>query len=126
MSPTGNPPGRPRGTRCQRDRWAEEQRESTYKQAKEVHAPGGNYATVAAVHEVPVSSLWHRDHGRQGRREGHEKQKKVKTAEEEEIVKLLRELDSWGLSPSPAKCTRKRQTSPPPYNTRSTKRHRRV
>jgi hypothetical protein len=44
-----------------------------------------------------MSSLWHREHGRKNRRDGHEGQKKVSTMEEEEIVKLLKELDSWGL-----------------------------
>ncbi|KAJ7333972.1 hypothetical protein DFH08DRAFT_879860 [Mycena albidolilacea] len=99
MPPTGNPLGRPRGTDAQRARWAEQQPESTYEHAKEaLHtAGGGTYEDAAVVHDVPLSSLWHRDHGHQSRRDGHEKQKKVSTAEEEELVKLLRELDSGGL-----------------------------
>jgi hypothetical protein len=61
-----------------------------------LHTAGGTYEDVAVVHDIPLSSLWHHDHGRQSRRDGHENQKKVLNGEEE-LVKLLRELDSWGL-----------------------------
>ncbi|KAJ7897746.1 hypothetical protein B0H13DRAFT_1884583 [Mycena leptocephala] len=82
---------------CFTEKWAEKQLETNYEHAKEdLHAPGGKYATAAELHDVPLSSLWHREHGRKNRRDGHEGQKKVSTMEEE-IVKLLKELDSWGL-----------------------------
>ncbi|KAJ7483650.1 DDE superfamily endonuclease-domain-containing protein [Mycena latifolia] len=93
-----HPRGRPRGTRRQQEKWAEKQLETNYEHAKEdLHAPGGMYATAAELHDVPLSSLWHREHGRKNRRDWHEGQKKASTMEEE-IVKLLKELESWGLN----------------------------
>jgi hypothetical protein len=73
-------------------------REQAYENARtEIHVGKESYDEAARRHGVKLTSLWHRDHGRKSRRDGHESQKKLLTPEELELVKLLKELDSWGL-----------------------------
>ncbi|KAJ7683394.1 hypothetical protein B0H14DRAFT_2654832 [Mycena olivaceomarginata] len=98
MAPAGNPPGRPSGTKAQRAQRAKKMREEAYENARtEIHVANESYDEAVRRHGVKLKSLWHRDHGRQSRHDGHESQKKLLTPEELELVKLLKELDSLGI-----------------------------
>lgn len=95
-------PGRPRGTAAQQKRETERAREEAFERAKEHrHQDGETYHDAAQHETLSTSSLWHREHGRQDRHTAHEAQQKLTKIEEAEIVKLLRELDEWGVHAPP-------------------------
>ncbi|KAJ3780051.1 hypothetical protein GGU10DRAFT_236811, partial [Lentinula aff. detonsa] len=59
--------------------------ENAFQQAILNISNGDTYRTAAQRQGLPMSTLWHREHGRSTRSEGHEHLKKLTTIEEKEL-----------------------------------------
>jgi len=97
MPPSRNLGGRPRGTKAQRKKDADREREITLKKAVDDHIEGSSVRIAAQRQGVPTSTVWHRENGRRTRSESHAKFRKLTTIEETELRDWLKELDGWGI-----------------------------
>jgi transposase-like protein len=91
---------RPGGSAGQRHFKEEQTREEHIRftsALQEVEDEGASFAEAAQHWNVPKSTLHHRSHGRQPRRQAHGHQQLLTPTEEEELAIWLKEMHSWGL-----------------------------